>query len=96
MKTKKKAPSAAKRAQRVCPTCGQLVLKHKREDTAELTPRQIESLRRIAAGMTAQEIADELGLSRRTVEFHRMMLMERLGLHTTAELTLWASKNGYA
>jgi DNA-binding NarL/FixJ family response regulator len=57
----------------------------------QITERQKEVLRLIAAGMTAKEIAENLKISRRTAEFHRAMLMQRLGVHSTAELTLYAA-----
>lgn len=63
---------------------------------AELTPRQIEVLERLAAGKIAKEIADELGLSQRTVEYHKYKMMSDLGIETTAELIHFAVREGYA
>src|SRR5262245_40197721 len=51
-----------------------------------LTPRQREILQLLAAGKTAKEIAALLGVSARTVEFHKYKMMEALGLHSGAEL----------
>jgi DNA-binding NarL/FixJ family response regulator len=59
-----------------------------------LTPRQISVLQLIAEGLTAKEIASRLGLSPRTAEFHRQCIMERLNLHSTAELTRFAIGEG--
>lgn len=59
-----------------------------------LTPRQIAVLQLIAEGLTAKEIAVRLGLSPRTAEFHRQCIMERLNLHSTAELTRFAISEG--
>jgi DNA-binding NarL/FixJ family response regulator len=59
-----------------------------------LTPRQISVLQLIAEGLTAKEIAFRLGLSPRTAEFHRQCIMERLDLHSTAELTRFAIESG--
>ncbi len=59
-----------------------------------LTPRQIAVLQLIAEGLTAKEIAFRLGLSPRTAEFHRQCIMERLDLHSTAELTRFAIESG--
>lgn len=53
---------------------------------AALTPRHRDVLRRVLDGKTSREIADELGLSVRTVEAHRAELMVRLGVRNTAEL----------
>ena len=77
----------------VCPHCGSVLPVHQKDD-AELTPRQTEVIRMIAGGMTAKEIAASLEVSSRTVEFHRLQLMERLGLRTTAELTRYAMAQG--
>lgn len=60
----------------------------------ELTPRQIEILRRIAHGESAKEIAFELGLSPKTVDVHRARIMERLGLSDVASLTRYAVRMG--
>lgn len=51
-----------------------------------ITRRQREILKLIPKGMTNQEIADELGLSRRTVETHRYKMMETLGVNNKADL----------
>jgi DNA-binding NarL/FixJ family response regulator len=61
---------------------------------ASLTPRQVAVLQLIADGLTAKEIAFRLGLSPRTAEFHRQCIMERLDLHSTAELTRFAIDSG--
>lgn len=59
-----------------------------------LTPRQAEVLRRVASGMTTKEIARELGISPKTVEFHRSQLMEKLGVRDVTGLTRYAVQNG--
>jgi len=51
-----------------------------------ITRRQREILKLIPKGMTNQEIADELGLSRRTVETHRYKMMETLGVNNKSDL----------
>lgn len=68
----------------------------RRGDSAlgSLTPRQVSVLQLIAEGLTAKEIAVRLGLSPRTAEFHRQCIMERLDLHSTAELTRFAIGEG--
>lgn len=60
----------------------------------ELTPRQREILQLLAEGRSAKEIAAVLGISARTVEFHKYRMMETLGLHTNAELIHFAIKHG--
>lgn len=59
-----------------------------------LTPRQREILQLLAEGRSAKEIAAELAISPRTVEFHKYQLMEAHGLHSTAELVHFAIKHG--
>jgi DNA-binding NarL/FixJ family response regulator len=61
-----------------------------------LTPRQREVLQLIAEGKTMKEIAQILGVSVRTVEFHKSSLVEELGIRTTAELTRYALDHGIA
>jgi DNA-binding NarL/FixJ family response regulator len=61
---------------------------------ASLTPRQREVLQLLAEGRSAKEIASRLGISARTVEFHKYQIMETLDLHTGAELTHFAIKHG--
>jgi DNA-binding NarL/FixJ family response regulator len=64
------------------------------EGERALTVRQREVLRLIAQGRIAKEIATALNISVRTAEFHRVSIMQRLGLRTTAELTRFALENG--
>lgn len=59
-----------------------------------ISPRQRQVLQLVAEGRSAKEIAAELEISPRTVEFHKMQLMQGLGLHTTADLTRFAIKHG--
>lgn len=59
-----------------------------------LTKRQIEILRGIASSASTKEMARDLGISPKTVEFHRAQLMKRLGLHDIASLTLYALRHG--
>ena len=59
-----------------------------------LTSRQREVLQLVAEGCTAKEIANALKLSVKTAVFHKMAIMDRLGLHSTAELTRYAIENG--
>jgi DNA-binding NarL/FixJ family response regulator len=59
-----------------------------------LTPRQREILRLIAGGKTTKEIARALNISVKTVETHRMQLMERLDIHDIAGLVRYALRIG--
>ena len=55
-----------------------------------LTPREKEVLQLLAEGKTNKEVSGMLDLSLYTVETHRTNLMQKLGLHNTAELVLYA------
>lgn len=59
-----------------------------------LTQRQVEILVRLASGLSAKQIAFELGVSSKTVDVHRAALMLRLQLHDVASLTLYAVRHG--
>ena len=59
-----------------------------------LTPRQRQILRLIAEGHSTKQIASLLTVSVKTVESHRALLMERLGIHDVAGLTLFAVRAG--
>ena len=65
-------------------------------DDQALTSRQRQVLRLIAQGCIAKEIAARLAISVRTAEFHRVSIMQKLGLHTTAQLTRYALEHGIA
>jgi len=63
---------------------------------SDLTARQREVLRLIALGCSAKDIANQLDISVRTAEFHRAAIMQRLGLHSTAQMTRYAIANNIA
>src|SRR5947209_6529867 len=63
---------------------------------SDLTARQREVLRLIALGSSAKDIANQLNISVRTAEFHRAAIMQRLGLHSTAQMTRYAIANDIA
>jgi PAS domain S-box-containing protein len=54
-----------------------------------LTDRQRQIVALVAQGKSNAEIADELHLSKRTIESHRARLMRASGLRNTAELVAW-------
>ncbi|MGZ8381808.1 MAG: response regulator [Nitrospira sp.] len=60
----------------------------------DLTTRQREILQLVAEGFSAKEIADQLKISHRTVEFHKAKIMEQLRLHTTIDLVKYAMAQG--
>ena len=61
---------------------------------ANLTSREREILQLVSEGWTNPQMADHLHLSKRTVATHRQNLMNKLDLHTVAELTKYAFREG--
>ena len=59
-----------------------------------LTPRELEILQMIVEGKSNKEIASVLDLSANTVAVHRANIMDALGIHKTAELVVYAIRNG--
>ena len=59
-----------------------------------LSSKEREVLQLLAEGKSTKEIADMMHVSPKTVETHRMHLMEKLDLHTVAELTKFAIRAG--
>jgi DNA-binding NarL/FixJ family response regulator len=66
----------------------------KGERDTGLTARELEILQHIVAGKSNKEIASELNLSVNTVSVHRANIMDALGIHKTAELVVYAIRNG--
>jgi len=60
----------------------------------ELTPRQREILQLIAEGHSTKDMAQRLSLSVKTIESHRMEIMNRLGIHGVAGLVRYAIRIG--
>lgn len=65
-----------------------------RDRLEQLTPREKEVLVRVAEGRTSREIAEEFGISHRTVETHREAIMRKLQIRTVAGLTRFALEAG--
>jgi DNA-binding NarL/FixJ family response regulator len=66
----------------------------KGERGSGLTTRELEILQHIVAGKSNKEIAIDLSLSSNTVAVHRANIMDALGIHKTAELVVYAIRNG--
>jgi DNA-binding NarL/FixJ family response regulator len=66
----------------------------KGERDAGLTARELEILQLIVEGKSNKEIATQLNLSVNTVSVHRANIMDALGIHKTAELVVYAIRNG--
>jgi DNA-binding NarL/FixJ family response regulator len=60
-----------------------------------LSDREREVFQLIAEGNSNKEIANLLSLSVSTVETHRARIMEKLDLHNTAEIILYAVRKGF-
>jgi len=81
---------------------GETVLDHqvsrpavlKGERDCGLTVRELEILQLIVDGKSNKEIAAQLDLSVNTVAVHRANIMNALGIHKTAELVVYAIRNG--
>jgi len=59
-----------------------------------LTSREREVIQLLAEGRTSKEVAVTLNLSVKTAETHRTNLMRKLNLHSVADLTRYAVRNG--
>ena len=55
-------------------------------ETSEITPREKEVLDLVAQGKSTKQIADQLGISIRTVESHRINMLKKMKVSNTAEL----------
>jgi len=65
-----------------------------RQHSKEMTPRQKQIVQLLAEGRPMKEIADILDLSGKTVEFHKHHIREAFNLHSTADIVLFALKQG--
>ena len=59
-----------------------------------LTEREREVLQMVAEGRSTKDIGGKIGVSVKTVETHRHNIMEKLNLHSVAELTKYAIREG--
>jgi DNA-binding NarL/FixJ family response regulator len=63
------------------------------KEEIKLSKRENEVLKLICNGYSNSEIADELGISRRTIEGHRSSLLSKTGAKNSIHLVLYAKKN---
>ncbi|MBE6341767.1 MAG: tetratricopeptide repeat protein [Bacteroidales bacterium] len=63
------------------------------DDDAQLSKREIEIVLACCQGKLSKEIADELGISKRTVDNHKSTIYRKTGVCNNAELILWAAKH---
>ena len=66
----------------------------KDSDDNVLSNRELEILKLIAEGVTNKKIAGQLSISVKTVETYRSRIMQKLDLHSTADLIKYAIRNG--
>jgi DNA-binding NarL/FixJ family response regulator len=62
--------------------------------TDDLTARQREVVQLLAEGRLMKEVADILGITLRTVGFHKYTIMKKLGVESSAELVQYAVRHG--
>ncbi len=62
---------------------------------SQLTEREREVLKWMAQGLSNKEIARELGLTVRTVDFHVGNILQKLGVVSRLEAVLWAKEHGF-
>jgi DNA-binding CsgD family transcriptional regulator len=61
---------------------------------SDLTPRELQILHLILAGQTNKEIAAEIYVSEKTVEFHLKNIYTKVGLRTRNLVSVWAVRQG--
>jgi len=76
------------------PSVATAVMLNASPEPVALTPRQQDVLRGIAQGHSNKEIARDMGVSLKTVAYHRAELIQRLDLHDVASLTRYAIAQG--
>ncbi|MBI2910312.1 MAG: response regulator transcription factor [Chloroflexi bacterium] len=86
------SPSVARRL--VGDYLGRVVSGEEQTSYTLLTPREREILELIGRGHTNREIAEKLVLSINTVQTHRLHIMEKLNLHSRAQLMKYAVRQG--
>jgi DNA-binding NarL/FixJ family response regulator len=77
------------------PKLNQFVDRSELGSTQTLSAREIEVMQSVAEGKSNKEIGSLLGLATKTVDNHRSRLMQKLGVHNAASLTLLAVQRGF-
>jgi DNA-binding NarL/FixJ family response regulator len=60
----------------------------------DLTPRELEILQLVITGKTNKEIAHEIFISKKTVEFHLDNIYSKIGIRTRLLVGIWAIQHG--
>ena len=77
------------------PRAARVLLEARRvRDAVDLTDREIEVLRLVAAGLANKHIARRLAISERTVKAHLTSVFQRIGVTDRTQAALWAERNG--
>lgn len=63
------------------------IILSKHQSRMVLTKREVEIADHVMSGKTSKVISDDVGISLKTVEFHRTNIMRKLGINSVAELT---------
>ena len=72
------------------PRAGRVLLELRRRPEDELTPRELDVLRLVAAGLANKQIARRLGIAEQTVKTHLTRAMQRIGVTDRVQAALWA------
>lgn len=78
----------------LCQEIASMLVKPQGGAETQLGRREIEVLQLLVDGSTSAEIADKLHIATSTVEVHRRNIMRKLDLHSVAELTKYAIRQG--
>ena len=87
------ARPALQRCEAELSACGLAPAARKTRDYTALTPQELAVTRLVVSGMTNREVAEELMLSTKTVEFHLGHVYAKLGIRTRSELRARARAN---
>ena len=71
------------------------IAQHEVSSPGQLTEREKEVTRLIAAGLRTREIAERLSVSVKTIEKHRSSIMRKLGLRSAAAVAAYATSHGH-
>ncbi len=72
----------------------QKIAEERQDGGIQLSPREIEIVRACCQGKLSKEIADEFGISKKTVDNHKSAIYQKLGICNNTELILYAVKHG--
>lgn len=66
------------------------------DDGVKLSPREREIIKACCQGKLSKEIADDFGISKKTVDNHKSTIYQKIGVCNNTELILYAVKHGFA